>query len=260
LSEKKEQRALKENEYIDKDGLIHCSVCKKPKQIKNALGIFKALCECEKKRAEEENRRLEQTEREQKQKALIKRCFSGNTVLCSKTFDGVNLENASAKLCFNYCKNWEQVKENSLSLILCGNVGSGKTYLSCCICNKIINDYCASVRFITEYDFLNGYMNSDNKDEYIASCSSCALLVLDDFGTKCFNKGKSNGYATYMNDLIDARYKKDKPMVIKNHSSIEEQRMFSRLFEMSGGAVQINSADMRKSIGAKKKEMLEAFI
>ena len=269
-----EGRELKENEYIGADGLIYCSVCNKPKQAitESDFGAFKhkTQCDCERKRAEEEAEQFKRIERQQRIEKLTKRCFGNNQILPRNTFENSELNSAAVKLCFNYCEKWQEVKAKNVNMILCGNVGSGKTYLACCICNKLISDFQASARFITEYDFLNGYMTATDKEAYLSEIISCSLLVLDDFGTKCFNKGKSNGFLTYINDLIDTRYKKGKPVIItpnlskdmflKNHSVIEEQRIFSRLREMAGRPIEIKTSDLRVSRADAKTDYLKSLL
>ena len=267
-------REPKENEYIGAEGLIYCSVCNKPKQAITSgdFGSFVHItkCDCERKRAEQEAERIRQIERMQQIEKLTKRCFGNNKILPHNTFENSELNTSAVNLCFNYCEKWQEVKAQNVNIILCGNVGSGKTYLACCICNKLIADYYASARFITEYDFLNGYMASDNKDAYICEVAGCSLLVLDDFGTKCFNKGRANGFLTYINDLIDMRYKNGKPIVIttnlskdmflKAHTTIEEQRIFSRLQEMAGRPIEIKTSDLRISRADAKTAYLKSLL
>lgn len=269
-----EGREPKENEYIGTDGLIYCSVCNKPKQsiTECNTGTFKhkTQCDCERKQAEEEAERYNRIERQQRIEKLTKRCFGNNQILPRSTFENSEINSTAVKLCFNYCENWQEMKAQNVNMILCGNVGSGKTYLACCICNKIISDFQASARFITEYDFLNRYMASDSKNAYINELANCSLLVFDDFGTKCFNKGKSNGFLTYINDLIDARYKNGKPVIIttnlskdmflNNHSVIEEQRIFSRLREMAGRPIEIKKSDLRVSRADAKTDCLKNLL
>ena len=266
LNEFVDESKLKKNEYTDGEGLIHCSVCGKAKQVKTIFGIHRAMCECELRQAREEEQRLKEAGYRLKVKRLREYCFDTNPSLSDKTFENSEINNASLKLCYNYCTQFKSNKNDALSLILCGDVGCGKTYLACCILNKIIDDYTSSVRFITEYDFLNGYMQSNNKDSYIREYASCSLLVLDDFGTKCFNKSKPNGYLTYINDLIDARYKKGYPIIIttnlgrdfflQKHSSIEVSRIISRLNEMAGTPIEIKANDLRRSRGEEKIKRL----
>ena len=263
-------RELKENEYIGAEGLIYCSVCNKAKQVVTAMGIFNSMCDCERERAEQEAKRQKQIENKQQINRLTKRCFGYNQIMPKNTFENSEIKTPAVTLCFNYCDKWQEVKAKSINMILCGNVGSGKTYLACCICNKIISDYLASAYFITEYDFLNGYMSSENKEAYIKDITNCSLLVLDDFGTKCFNKGKANGYLTYINDLIDTRYKTGKPIVIttnlskdmflNNHNTIEEQRIFSRLREMAGRPIEIKTPDLRLSRADAKADYLKSLL
>ena len=265
-----------ENEYLGEDGLIYCSVCNKPKQ---ALGELKcgmvmkhrSQCDCEKKMMEEQKRKSEAEEKRRIVSLLRKRCFE-NSKAIECTFENSLLNNAAYKLCFNYCEKWDEVKAKNISLLICGRVGGGKTYLASCVCNKLIMDYNVSAKFITEYDYINLYSASKEREALLDKLSDYSLLVLDDFGSKSYKKNaESNGYLSFVYDLIDTRYKLEKPVIIttnlpkelfKNneYSGFDEQRIFSRIIEMTGTPIEVVSADMRKNKAKKKEDYLRTLV
>ena len=81
-----DERQPNENEYIGEDGLIFCSVCKKPKQALSVLNngtTFKHrhLCDCDKKRIEKEEEECKKEEKLRLTKKLTRICFDDtNTV------------------------------------------------------------------------------------------------------------------------------------------------------------------------------------
>ena len=265
-------RKLQASEYKGADGLIYCSVCHKAKQSTVGDFLHKSLCDCEKKERDKEAEMQRQAERRMIITKRTKACFGDNNMLPKYTFENSKYNTTAARLCFNYCENWQDVKANSRSIILCGGVGVGKTYLACCICNKLIADYYAIVHFITEYDFLNGYMASDNKAEYINDVCNCDLLVIDDIGIKWYKQnGVASGYLNYINDLIDKRYNNGKPVVVttnlnkelflKERETTDEQRVFSRLAAMAGNPVYIKGSDnIRQSQADAKTEYIRGLV
>ena len=266
-------RECGENEYLGDDGLIYCSVCKKPKQAvaECKTGSFKHRkpCDCEIKRIKAEEEKIEEAENKRIIRKLTSLCFDNQDKLEQYTFENSKKSNSAINLCFNYCEKWNEVKENNLSLLLCGDVGSGKTYLACSVCNKLIRDHKASVKFISEYNYINSYTSAKNKNEYIEEFSKYSLVVLDDFGSKCIKKNDdSNGWLSFVFDLIDLRYMQEKPMVLttnlskellssESFNSVDKQRVFSRIREMTGVPIEVKSNDFRKSNAIDKVKLLK---
>ena len=269
------ERELHEGEFL-KEGLIHCSVCKKPRQAISILDDgtkfkHKVLCDCEQKKNDEREKVFRQAQKERAVTALKNSCFDTPEFM-KHTFEASAHSGGAYKLCFNYCEKWQEVRAKRISLLICGKVGGGKTYLACCICNKLIMDYNASVKFITEYDYLNLYTASKEREELLFSLSKPDLLVLDDFGSKCYKKNaEANGFLSFVNDLIDTRYKKGKQLVITTNlnkdlfnrgsfSSVDEERIFSRIIEMTGAPIEVVSADFRQEKAQAKANFLRGLV
>ena len=265
-------RECRENEFFGEDGLIYCSICKKPKQAvaecKTGSFKHKKLCDCELEKARQEEKKYLDAENAIKIIKLSSYCFDSRDKLLEYTFENSKKSNSAMTLCYNYCAQWDNVKENNLSLLLCGSVGSGKTYLACSICNKLIRDRKLPVKFISEYSYINAYASAKDKQEYLNSFSKYQLIVFDDFGSKCFKKNDdSNGWLSFVFDLIDLRYVQEKPMVFttnlskeiftnENYNSIDKQRVFSRLREMTGVPIEVKSKDYRKNNAVSKVDLL----
>ena len=269
------EREMHEGEFM-KDGLIHCSECKKPRQAISVLNDgtefkHKVLCDCEQKKKKKKEKVFRQAEKERVVVALKNSCFDTPEFM-RYTFENSAHSGGAYKLCFNYCEKWEEARAKRISLLLCGKVGGGKTYLACCVCNKLIMDYNANVKFITEYDFLNLYTSSKNREELLNSLSKPALLVLDDFGSKCYKKNaEANGFLSFVNDLIDTRYKMGKQLVITTNlpkdlfncgsfANIDEERIFSRIIEMTGAPIEVVSADYRQEKAQAKADFLRGLV
>lgn len=136
-------RQLSEDEYVNKqDGLVYCRICHTPRQtaIRASDGsiVFcpPVLCDC--KRAE---RDVEDAMREAKRKAeeiesLKRACFRDRRLL-EYTFandKGYNPEIAMAK---RYVELFPDMEARGMGLLLWGNVGTGKTFITACIANAL---------------------------------------------------------------------------------------------------------------------------
>ena len=98
------------------------------------------------------------------------------------------------------------------------------------------------------------------------------MLVLDDFGSKCYKKNtESNGLLTFVNELIDARYRRGKPVIITTnlpkelfkksaYATVDEQRLFSRIIEITGTPIEVVSRDFRRTKAKAKADYLRALI
>ncbi len=267
------ERECGDNEFLGDDGLIYCAVCKKPKQAiaecKTGSFKHKKLCDCEIQKIKEDEEKLEIEENQRVVRKLRNLCFDGRDKLFEYTFENSKKNNSALKLCFNYCEKWEEVKKNNVSLLLCGGVGAGKTYLACSICNKLINEQKVPVKFISEYNYINSYSSAKDKGEFLNSFAKYSLIVFDDFGSKCIKKNDdSNGWLSFVFDLIDMRYIQEKPMVITSNlskelfasdkfNSVDKQRVFSRIKEMSGVPIEVKSKDFRKNNSLSKVEFIQ---
>lgn len=258
-----------ENEYIEPtDGFIHCSICRKPKQSRIGGFLHLQLCDCERKKREAEAKAVKELKHRQMIDKLKKNCFGGNQKYADKTFSNCDTEvnNKIAEFCYNYCVQWREMKKNNNSLIFCGNVGSGKTHLAACICNKLIEDYEARVKLITENEFIERYSVIAGRGEYMAELLSYSLLVLDELGIQTLKYNYApTGYLPFLEDLINRRYNANKPIIITSNlqksffinpaKNIAVNRIISRLREMAPAPIVFNGADLR---GAKiQKEKVE---
>ena len=158
------KRQPQENEYIDQDGYIHCSVCKKPKQSEVGGFLHPEMCDCQRK----ERERAEAEEKAERHRRIVenrrKDCFESVCKYADCTFEcsDTTINGRITDFCFNYCVNWRDMESESVGLIFCGNVGRGKTHLAACICNnmKLIIE---AIKILKEakksdyYSFLNRF-------------------------------------------------------------------------------------------------------
>lgn len=163
--------------------------------------------------------------------------------------DGGNSEITSVAR--KFVDNFSDMEDYKRGLLLYGNVGAGKSFIAACIANGVI-DKGKSCLF-TDFHEISFKVNSlpfEEKSKYIEAFKEYDLLVIDDFG--------SERDSEFMNDLIytviNERLKSEKPMVVttnfsgddfKHPASKEQERVFSRLFEMCI-PVEVKGTDRRK--------------
>ena len=159
----------------------------------------------------------------QKQEELERKkriCFAESNMF-NWTFandDGKNEKLSNAMK--NYVKNFEEFKKDGKGLLLYGTVGTGKTYFTACIANALIEEGYSV--FMTNFTrILNILMDKNtDKQKYIEGMNRYTLLIIDDLGAE-----RSTEFAQeQVFNIIDARYRSGKPMIITTNLTAEELR------------------------------------
>lgn len=257
LAERTKQAIPLENgDYIDDDGLICCGKCKTRKQDRYTLFDGRVvtpmhLCKCAQEQKEREEAERKKAEKMEQVKRLRKIGFP-EAEMTRWTFENDDQGNKElSRIARNYVRNFAEMKKKHKGLLLYGNVGSGKTYIAASIANALVDEGypCLVTNFARLINTIQGMY--EGKQEYIDSLDKFDLLVIDDLA--------SERDTEYMNEIIfniiDARYRNGKPLIITTNLSIKElgnpeeirkQRVYSRLLEMCV-PVQVNGRDRRRA-------------
>lgn len=133
----------------------------------------------------------------------------------------------------NFTKNFNTDYQN---LVFYGNVGTGKTFLSCCVAKELMENgfsvtyYSADKLFKNLVDLRFG----DSKDEYfsfIEDISQCDLLIIDDLGTEAITERVKADLFSCLNNRDLLR----KATLISTNLTLDElnrrysERIFSRV-------------------------------
>lgn len=241
-----------------------CPVCgQERKRTIRLLGTtqeFRVLCACEAaKRDEEEMARRMRAREEEIQRNRSAGFADPKMKAC--TFwndDGKNPE--LMRFCKNYVANFPKFRKEGKGLIFLGPVGNGKTYAAAAIANALIDlEYRCLMTNMTR--IMNHLWNENDKNEYMDSLSSYALLVIDDFAAERNTE--------YVNDIvfqvIDARYRSGLPLILTTNmqsadlsapADIAKQRIYSRIMEICL-PVMVSGTDRRKEkIGKEGDELM----
>lgn len=243
-----------EGDYFE-DGLLHCGKCHTAKQCRFEAawgGIMEPyfLCECGRKRKEEEEKARQAQEFQSEVKRLRKLGFP-DAEMANWTF--ANDDGADAKIssiAHKYVDNFVEMKKRGKGLLLYGTVGSGKTYIAACIANELINRGrpCLVTNFARITNTLQGMF--EGKQRYLDDLNRLDLLVIDDLSAE--------RDTSFMNEMvfnvIDARYRSGKPLIVTSNltseelmrpNNIDKQRIYSRVLEMCF-PVEVKGVDRRK--------------
>ena len=249
-----------ETEYM-KDGHTYCKTCheRKDGEVKSLMDmkfIFKNNCKCDRERFEKQKQR----EKEQEIERLKRSCFISMSQW-AYTFDNYKGEkDKSYIIAKNYVKEYEQMKKENIGLLFCGTVGSGKTYLACCIANALIEEYMIRVKIRNFAQIINDLQKSGfdlDKNEYIESLTNVSVLILDDLGIE-----RDTSYAKeQVYNIVNSRYLKQKPTIFTTNlpyekiqnsdDGVEYERIYSRIIEMCI-PIKVMGEDFRKRLQKEK--------
>ena len=201
----------------------------------------RVMCECEVKEMELE----EQQEIARERQDRIKRLFTNSLMdkkFINETFENWDFNKGDKKM-YNvgvkYCEKFQEAKKEGLGFLIYGTPGNGKTYLSNCIANRLLNQMnpviCVSINALLER-IRETYSKWGNEGEgtILKALSLADLLIIDDLGTEQDTEwSKSRIY-----NIIDSRYRNKLPMIISTNKSIEDlkdmyhERTIDRLLEL----------------------------
>lgn len=154
------------------------------------------------------------------------------------SFDYFNeAEAASYANALNVSKNFTgNFNLDYQNLVFYGNVGTGKTFLSCCIAKELMEQGHSVIYYSADKFFKNfvDYRFQDNKDAYFSfleDVNQCDLLIIDDLGTEAISERvKADLFTCLTNrDLLK------KATLISTNLTLDElnrrysERIFSRV-------------------------------
>ena len=250
----------------EKDGVLYCYKCNTPKQWKGEIFGEERLvfcdCKCVKEQREQEEAKRKQQARMERLERLRSEGFT-DPAMRTWTFendDGMNAE--LSKAAHGFVDNFSKFYERGLGLLLFGGVGTGKSFITACIANALIDQGRPCI--VTNFPRIVNSLQSDfnNRQEKIDRLNDCDLLVIDDFAVE----RQTEYVQEIIYNVIDSRYRLKCPIIITtnltaqeiaNATDIRKDRIFSRLKEMTL-PVEAKSVDRRRGLLSKNyAEMAE---
>ena len=151
-----------------------------------------------------------------------------------KTVPVLKIMRRAVEICMDFAENFQRDKTN---IILSGNAGTGKTYLSSCIANRALENgktvyYTSAYRLFDTLEAVKFGRTTEENDADIAKyVYDVDLLIIDDLGTEFTTQFTSAAFF----DIINSRLVSGKSTVISTNLSLEgindlySQRITSRI-------------------------------
>lgn len=264
-----------DNTYEGEDGLLYCTKCHGLRVTKKVIPVFEhhmpVPCKC----MQEASQKARDEEEYKRKMSIINNLRSAS--LLGERYKDTTFENTDLSVggdfvkAFNRCKKFCEVADASLEhgygIYLYGASGTGKTHLTACICNELINQYrqCLFTNFFEISKLIKSTWKKDNTKAETVINRICEIdfLFLDDLGTEVLKKnGEDNWLQEQVFDIINKRYNNKKPTIFSSNHSLNElitdrgmaEKTVDRIMEMSTAIIKISGESYRAR--NRRKEVL----
>lgn len=257
----------REDEYIKED-LIYCSKCNTQRSmfIKHFLTKepmqVRCLCECqtierdEAERKEKELARMVELEKLRSASLIGERYkhtyFDKTEIGHNPTFDNAFIR------CKKYCEVADKVLAEGMGIYLFGDTGTGKTHLTACMVNELINKR-YQVLFTNFFEISKIIRStfgksSESENDYINRLANIDFLFIDDLGTERVQSGESDLWLQEkIFDVLNKRYNNKKPTIFSSNHSLAElindrgfmKKTVDRIAEMSTAIFEVKGESYR---------------
>lgn len=257
---------LKENEYVGEDGMVYCSKCNTRTRTEEIIPLFNKrmpiLCQCKMQENQEYEEKIMKREKQRRVEKLKCRSLMDDRYK-DKTFDDLDLSNETfAKAfvrCKKYCEISHEVVSNGYGIYLWGDSGVGKTLLTACMANELMNkEY--TVLFTNFFEILKAIRStfSNNStvtdDSIMNDIANVDFLFIDDLGTESLSKNDGDNFTQdKIFEIINKRYNKQKPTIFSSNYPIKDlvtsrnfmDKTVDRIYEMSSAIIKIEGGSYR---------------
>ncbi|AZV59032.1 ATP-binding protein [Clostridium sp. AWRP] len=267
--------------YTSRSKLENCPICgestgKIVRMLERSY-VVPRMCKCKRKELEESKKISEAKEKQ----IRLERMF--NNSLMTKEFKSFTFQNWDRalgnermyELGVKYVKSFkEKVLKENLGLLIYGNPGNGKTFLSGCIANALIKNFIPVV-CVSAIGLIERIKSSFGKygDEGVQSILNCLenadLVIIDDMGVE----NNTDWSRATMYQILDSRYRNKKPLIVTSNLSMNQLkkrydkdcdlgkgRTADRLIHEMCSPVENTSPSIRIEKGLKKTEILKEIL
>lgn len=207
--------------HLEEDGLYHCDVCGEARQYIIPNGFLEGrkvhcICRCLVNERDKQERQAQISENERRRR----RCFGAGWEQMSKwTFENDDKKNPIAtKACIEYVKNFDEYYKDGVGIVMWGNVGGGKSYMSACIANALL-DKGKSVLMSNFSELINRMQgNYEDRQMFIDSLNTYSLIIIDDLGIE-----RNTEYMQeQVYNIVNTRYRAGKPIIVTTNLTINQ--------------------------------------
>lgn len=253
---------LKDDETLNANAELICNTCGQTRYFQKNNFVVLTLCKCQSEKAEQERKEQLKRQHFEKFKKLKSMSLLG-TRYDNATFENLDMNRPqdfinAVQRCKKYCENWDKVKKQGLGIYIYGDIGTGKSHLTACIGNYLMEQL-VPVLFTNFIEIVKQIRRSYN-DKSITEAGiindlvSVDLLIIDDIGTERFIKnGEITDVQEKIYDIINARYIQQKPTIFSSNESliqlVEEcglmKKTVDRIAAMSTAKIKLQGTSYR---------------
>ena len=225
-----------EGDYIGKDGLLYCGVCRTKKQTRLPASDFTGgreiivpcICKCK----VEENKRKEEEEKKRQEMQRLERLKASSLMdakLKAARLDGYQVDGDNQKiynLAGNYVKRFDEMYEKRQGLLFWGTVGTGKSYTAACIANELLDQMIPVVMtsFVKILQNIQGksertIKDTERKREEDLYCVFRIEKATEMYREECEKSGSEEAKRRYRE--LSMMYLDEKPYTVQEISEVE---------------------------------------
>lgn len=256
---------LRDDEYLDGDGLPRCKSCHTLRVYVSDDKTFcaRCLCRCQSEQIEKEKeleairRNLEEFYDRQRFSLMgdrYKDCRLSTAVITEHN----RAAYARAK---RYVECAPDMRRENIGLYFYGDNSSGKTYITACICNELLRKgyRCVYTNFARILSEIRSGYSGDGMGELdiMRNLMTCDFAFLDDFGKEFigreYNRSAAKWAEEKLFEMINARYNSKRPTVFSSNYAMDElasklsldKAIIERVNEMSTRVIRLKGDDFR---------------
>jgi len=265
-----------EYDYMDEEGFLVCGKCHTRKEFEITLpeGFGQervkrvgVACQCKKEEMEKEKAAREREEFNRRMIMLQKDGITDPAYL-RYTFDNDDMRNPEvSQVCRRYVENWDEMFKDNIGILFYGGVGTGKSFLACCIANALIEKLVpvSVTNFPRILNKLQGLGFGEERQEFIDKLQRYKLLVIDDLGVE-----RDTSYSVeQVFNVVDTRSRSGRPLIVttnlsmddlKNPPSFAHSRIYDRVLEMCPIRLKLVGESRRTTIANERRDKAKKLL
>ena len=226
---------VKKDETLTSDYHLICNICKTSRFYQRNNFVIVGNCKCLAEKAEKiKQEEIKRKTIEAKMTALkkLKDASLLGPRYRNSRFENLDMDRPAdfvrtVARCKKYCENWDKVKADGMGMYLYGDVGTGKTELTACIGNYLL-DRSVPVLFTNFLEIGKQIKktitdHSMTESAFIERLAKVDLLIIDDLGTEIIVKnGERAWIQDKIYDIINKRYINRMPTIFTSNETIPD--------------------------------------